>query len=309
MVVLLHSPASLVRLTCARPACHVPKLPRRVPAISSSNLLEEAAMAAAANDAQKLRSDFMQLLRSRRSEEVWWDLWLISSTLFDFTVHLSVELASSVKDPLHQGGPISREAMESCPRERIAGLEDMLQEENLYLMTDAYASRGYVAVAIDSRYHGKRAQNKSTYWDVWDLIKLADYLTQREDIDPAKIGITGESLGGMHAWFAAAMDTRYAVVVPIIGVQVWDRIAPGLASDFDSPYTVPVIAPRPLLILNGAEDPRCPLPGLEVPVSRALEAYKESNCPENFKKNAVESKVCLDAYICYVGSVVVPMNW
>lgn len=31
---------------------------------------------------------------------------------------------------------------------------------------------------------------------VWDLIKLADYLTQRADIDPSKIGITGESLGG-----------------------------------------------------------------------------------------------------------------
>lgn len=30
----------------------------------------------------------------------------------------------------------------------------------------------------------------------WDLIKLADYLTQREDIDPTRIGITGESLGG-----------------------------------------------------------------------------------------------------------------
>lgn len=33
--------------------------------------------------------------------------------------------------------------------------------------------------------------------------------------------------------------------------QVWDKIAPGLASDFDSPYTIPAIAPRPLLILNG----------------------------------------------------------
>ncbi|KAG7024623.1 hypothetical protein SDJN02_13441, partial [Cucurbita argyrosperma subsp. argyrosperma] len=54
---------------------------------------------------------------------------------------------------------------------------------------------------------------------VWDLIKLADYLTKREDIDPCRIGITGESLGGMHAWFAAAADTRYSVVVPIIGVQ------------------------------------------------------------------------------------------
>lgn len=85
---------------------------------------------------------------------------------------------------------------------------------------------------------------------VWDLIKLADYLSnQRDDIDYARIGITGESLGGllnqftylnydilfdfiethiimdlwylgMHAWFAAFADTRYAVVAPIIGVQV-----------------------------------------------------------------------------------------
>lgn len=79
------------------------------------------------------------------------------------------------------------------------------------------------------------------------MIKLADYLVQREDVDPVRIGITGESLGGalvdqayinlrtikyfrayvdlavgagMHAWFAAAADERYSVVVPIIGVQV-----------------------------------------------------------------------------------------
>lgn len=32
---------------------------------------------------------------------------------------------------------------------------------------------------------------------------------------------------------------------------MWDKIAPGLASDFDAPYTIPAIAPRPLLILNG----------------------------------------------------------
>lgn len=33
--------------------------------------------------------------------------------------------------------------------------------------------------------------------------------------------------------------------------QVWDRINPGLVSEFDAPYSVPGIAPRPLLILNG----------------------------------------------------------
>ncbi|KAG9456136.1 hypothetical protein H6P81_000644 [Aristolochia fimbriata] len=320
-------------------------------------------------DVDKLRSDFMQVLRSRRCGEV----------------PLSVELAKPVTDPLYQGGSASTEAMESCPKEDIEDFKDRLVEENLYLMTEggeqgrlpvlilsmkdsgvqkrpavvflhssykakewlrplleAYASRGYVTVAIDSRYHGERASSKTTYLDalvsswinadtmpfifdtVWDLIKLADYLTQREDIDPSRIGITGESLGGMHAWFAAFADPRYAVVAPIIGVQgflwaidnekwqaradsikpvfeearinlgksamdkdvvemVWARIAPGLASEFDSPYTVPAIAPRPLVIINGEQDPRCPLPGLNIPISRAEKVYNDANCPEKFK--------------------------
>ncbi|KAL3330571.1 hypothetical protein AABB24_034413 [Solanum stoloniferum] len=319
----------------------------------------------------ELRSQFLQVLRSRRPSDV----------------SLSVIPGKPVKDPLFQESPkpTFSEAMASCPKEDIPNFKELLQEENFYLTTEeggqgllpvlvlsmkesekkrrptivflhstnkckewlrplleGYASRGYIAVAIDSRYHGERATSITTYreslvssWKngdtmpfifdtVWDLIKLADYLTEREDVAPSKIGITGESLGGMHAWFAAFVDTRYSVVVPIIGVQgfgwaiehdkwqarvnsikavfeearadldksaidkevvqkVWDRIAPGLASQFDAPYTVPTIAPRPLLILNGEDDPRCPLGGLEIPESRTLKACEKTNCPQNFK--------------------------
>ncbi|XP_020552885.1 uncharacterized protein LOC105171670, partial [Sesamum indicum] len=106
-----------------------------------------------------------------------------------------------------------------------------------FQISQAYASRDYIVVAIDSRYHGERARNLTTYRDalvsswkkgdtmlfifdtVWDLIKLADHLTQREDVDPSRTGIIGESLGAMHAWFGAAADTRYSVAAPIIGVQ------------------------------------------------------------------------------------------
>uniref|UniRef100_N1QRZ9 Peptidase S9 prolyl oligopeptidase catalytic domain-containing protein n=1 Tax=Aegilops tauschii TaxID=37682 RepID=N1QRZ9_AEGTA len=235
-------------------------------------------------------------------------------------------------------------------------------KEWLRPLLEAYASRGYIAVAIDSRYHGERASSKTTYIEssctgaittlsglalqlnsgfillvwfspydclllydlVWDLIKLGDYLSAREDVDPSRIGITGESLGGMHAWFAAFVDTRYSVVVPIIGVQgfqwaidndkwqarvdsikplfeearidsgkseidaevvkkVWDKIAPGMASQFDAPYSVPLIAPRPLLLLNGADDPRCPVLGLQEPASKATEAYAEAGSADKFK--------------------------
>ncbi|PIA64921.1 hypothetical protein AQUCO_00100409v1 [Aquilegia coerulea] len=333
---------------------------------------EEEVEEAVTSVQKKLRSEFLEVLQSRRRKS--------------HEVPLSVEIGKPISDPMYQESPrpTFSEAMESCPKEEnVENFKELLKEENLYLITEegeqgrlpvlilstnenkeqkrpaivflhsthkckewlrplleAYASRGYIAIAIDSRYHGERAKNLTTYRDalvqswkngdtmpfifdtVWDLIKLADYLTQREDIDHSKIGITGESLGGMHAWFAAAADTRYAVVVPIIGVQgfrwaidnnkwqgrvdsikavfaeaaldlgkngidaevvekVWDRIAPGLASQFDSPYTIPAISPRPLLILNGAEDPRCPLEGLDTPVSRARDSYKA--VPENFE--------------------------
>ncbi|XWS72557.1 hypothetical protein CRYUN_Cryun02cG0050000 [Craigia yunnanensis] len=322
-------------------------------------------------NAEKLQSQFLELLRTRRSSQV----------------PLTVEPAKPVVNPLYQEvpPPTSSEEMESCPKANIGNLKELLKEENLYLHTEAgeqgklpllilsmkdsnlekrpavvflhsthkckewlrplleaYASRGYVAIGVDSRYHGERAKSLTTYkealvssWKngdtmpfifdtVWDLIKLADFLTQREDIDPTRIGITGESLGGMHAWFATFADTRYAVAAPIIGVQgfrwaidndmwearvnsikavfeearidlgqsaidkkvvekVWDRIAPGLASQFDSPYSIPVIAPRPLLILNGADDPRCPLDGIETPTKRALKVYAKAHSSNNFK--------------------------
>ncbi|KAE8716222.1 hypothetical protein F3Y22_tig00110156pilonHSYRG00598 [Hibiscus syriacus] len=182
-----------------------------------------------------------------------------------------------------------------------------MNKESVRQFLEPYASREYVAVAIDSRYHSEPQALVSSWingdtmpfiFDT-DLIKLADYLTQRTDIYPTRIGITGVSFGGMHARFAAFADTRYAVAAPIIGVQgfqwaiendkwqarvdsikpvfeddvlsihlakidlgksaidkevvdkVWDRIAPDLASKFDSPYSIPAIAPRPLLILNG----------------------------------------------------------
>ncbi|KAL2650409.1 hypothetical protein R1flu_018537 [Riccia fluitans] len=212
---------------------------------------------------------------------------------------------------------------------------------------ESFAVRGYITVAIDSRYHGERARVVDAYpsalkraWatgnempfifdTVWDLIKLVDYLHTRQDVDPTRIGMLGISLGGMHAWYAAVADPRIYVVVPIIAVQcfswavvnnkwharvqslphvfevarrdlgkcavdsevvarVWRRIAPGLVDRFDAEQTIPAVAPRPLLILNGMEDERCPVPGLEKPLQRAAEVYRSAGVAENFMFKAEE---------------------
>ncbi|KAL7586439.1 hypothetical protein Lser_V15G39478 [Lactuca serriola] len=304
--------------------------------------------------AANLRSRFVEVLRSRRSP-----------------IPLQTLAAKCVEDPLYQGTPCDYKAMKSVPEARTHNFNEedfyLLTEEGeqgrlpvlilsmkestpskrpavVFLhstgackewvrpLLEDYASRGYIAVAIDSRYHGERAKTPTAYEDalvsswrngdtmpfiydtVWDLLMLADYLTERDDIDHSKIGILGMSLGGMHAWFAAFADTRYSVVVPIISLQsfrwaidndqwharvhsikpvfeearidlgkeaidkevvekVWNRIAPGLASEFDSLHTVPVIAVRPLLIINGEDDPRCPVEGLHATISATQKAF------------------------------------
>ncbi|XP_020517736.1 uncharacterized protein LOC18425587 isoform X2 [Amborella trichopoda] len=65
--------------------------------------------------------------------------------------------------------------------------------------------------------------------------------------------------------------------------KVWDQIAPGVAHEFDAPHSILAITPRPLLILNGEEDPRCPVEGLQSAMERVVEAYYLAKSPGNFK--------------------------
>lgn len=106
------------------------------------------------------------------------------------------------------------------------------------------AQRGIMGVAIDARYHGDRAGGAAGaaaynaaitkawktkpgqtmehpfYYDTcWDIWRTADYLVSRADVDPARLGIIGFSMGGIQTWLAAAVDERFQVVVPAIAVQ------------------------------------------------------------------------------------------
>jgi fermentation-respiration switch protein FrsA (DUF1100 family) len=98
-------------------------------------------------------------------------------------------------------------------------------------------------VALDARYHGERVAGKSGaqayvaaitaawkappseqehpffYDTVWDIWRTIDYLVTRPDVDRARLGMLGLSMGGIQTWLAAAADERVRVVVPAIAVQ------------------------------------------------------------------------------------------
>jgi dienelactone hydrolase len=55
--------------------------------------------------------------------------------------------------------------------------------------------------------------------------------------------------------------------------KFYDRVAPGIYGEFDGPAMLPLIAPRPLLMINGEIDPRTPMPGLRECILAARAAY------------------------------------
>jgi dienelactone hydrolase len=215
------------------------------------------------------------------------------------------------------------------------------QKEDMVPLLASLAERGFLAVAIDGRFHGERGVGAFDYDDailrayrtgkghpflfdtVWDVLRLVDYLGTRPDVDPARVGLMGISKGGMETYLAAAVDTRIAAAVPVIGVQsfkwaldhdawqarvgtfsrafsgvardenlgrptaatarrFYDRVTPGIYDEFDGPQMLPLIAPRPLLVINGDRDRLTPLPGVQACLSAAQDAYRQADEPHRF---------------------------
>lgn len=117
-------------------------------------------------------------------------------------------------------------------------------KEQMRPWLEEFAGRGWLAVAIDARYHGDRANGKKGsdayneaitkawrtpkeqpqehpfYYDtVWDLWRLVDYLNTHPDVDVKNIAMVGISMGGIQTWLAASVDERVKVIIPLIGVQ------------------------------------------------------------------------------------------
>ncbi len=54
--------------------------------------------------------------------------------------------------------------------------------------------------------------------EAWNSIRAIDYLETLPTVDETRIAITGRSGGGAYSWFAAALDDRIDVAVPVAGI-------------------------------------------------------------------------------------------
>jgi len=146
-------------------------------------------------------------------------------------------------------------------RETVGLLQDTHKAYALHLVR-----RGYVCIAPDHLAAGERitpgldAYDTSAFyarhphWSavgkaIWDARRAVDFLTTLPEVDPARIGVIGHSLGGHGAVFAAAFDERLKACVSNCGVSTFSGSPNPLAWARDRWY-VYFPALRPIFLEN-----------------------------------------------------------
>jgi dienelactone hydrolase len=103
---------------------------------------------------------------------------------------------------------------------------------------------------------------------LWDDLRTVDYLASRPEVDPSRLGCIGLSMGGYRSFLLAALEPRIKVAVDVgwmtsMSAQIKKHVVhtiglsfhiAGLYRYLDLPDLAALIAPRPLMVINGSKD-------------------------------------------------------
>ena len=153
-------------------------------------------------------------------------------------------------------------------------------------LSGVFASAGYVTLCIEMPTFGERAtvtESAATKALLWygkslfgqmlsEQAAAVTYLASRSDVDPARIGMFGISLGSTLSYWLAAVDERiaaiahlccYADFATLIELGAHDNhgiylTVPGLLNETSTGEIAGLVAPRPQLICLGEDDELTP---------------------------------------------------
>ncbi len=122
-------------------------------------------------------------------------------------------------------------------------------------------------------------------WRVFDVLCALDYLQTRPEIYPDRVAVMGISGGGTTSLYAAGLDQRIKASV-ISGYfnlfrdsiyilsHCIDNYVPGLLNIGEMPDVAALIAPRPLHIESGTQDPIFPVEATKEGFERLRSVYR-----------------------------------
>jgi len=124
-----------------------------------------------------------------------------------------------------------------------------------------------------------------------------DYLAARPEVDARRIGVMGMSMGATRAWWLMALDERLQTAVPICCLTRYQNLiqrellkahgiyyfVPNMLNHFDTEAIIALLAPRPVLFLDGDQDGTSPVDGIHAIESLVRPVYQLYGQQNNFE--------------------------
>ena len=180
------------------------------------------------------------------------------------------------------------------------------------------ARQGYVAFAYDMIGYNDTSQIPHAFggpreqlWSfgplglqTWNSIRALDFLESLPDVDPERIGVTGESGGGTQTFLLCAVDPRPKISAPVNMISLIMQggspceNAPNLRVGTNNVEIASLMAPRPMLMVAATGDWTKNTPREEYPAVKAIyELYGRGDlvetvqfdAPHNYNKDSREA--------------------
>ncbi len=169
------------------------------------------------------------------------------------------------------------------------------------------ARNGFVVFAYDMVGYNDTAQTPHDFsspvhqlWSftplglqLWNSVRVADYLESLPDVDPQKLAMTGASGGGTQTFLLTAIDQRIRVSAPvnmISGIMQGGCVcenAPGLRIATNNIEVGAMMAPRPMLAVAATGDWTRNVPRVEYPaLKQAWALYGKADLVETVQFEA-----------------------
>ncbi len=174
---------------------------------------------------------------------------------------------------------------------------DLRFGESMQKRSAAFARMGAVVFAYDMIGYGdsKQVDHKipiALTIQTYNSQRVIDYLISREDVDPERIGVTGESGGGTQTILITALDQRIKVSAPVVMVSAYffggcecESGMPIHKSQNHQTNNVEIAAlaaPRPLLLVSDGGDWTKNTPRIEFPyVQKVYATYEAESRADN----------------------------